>query len=298
MRSKEVQRYLANNRISWKFRVEKAPWWGGFWERLIQTVKRCLGKTIGRTTLNYDELVTLLTEVECVVNSRPLTYLEDDQDGVSDTLPPSHLINGRRIIDSPNGGHFEIISTNSSLTKRAKHHRHLLQQFTNQWKKTYLLSLRERHTQITRNRKGAEIAVGDVLILRNDSTPWMFWKLTLVEELLPDRDGIVRAAWVKVVNAERNPRIFTRSVKHLVLLELNANSQAEVPVESEQEVYIPPAVNDNESCLRLRQIAAIRGELLRKLYSKNYVVELCFEVCSQRWPNRGSVSWKFCLFLL
>ena len=171
VRSKEVQRYLANNRISWKFIVEKAPWWGGFWERLIQTVKRCLRKTIGRTTLNYDELVTLLTEVECVVNSRPLTYLEDDQDGVSDTLPPSHLINGRRIIDSPNGGHFEIISTNSSLTKRAKHHRHLLQQFTNQWKKTYLLSLRERHTQITRNRKGAEIAVGDVLILRNDSTP-------------------------------------------------------------------------------------------------------------------------------
>ena len=109
--------------------------------------------------------------------------------------------------------------------------------------------------------------MGDVVILRNDSTPRMFWKLALVEELLPGRDGIVRAARVKVANAERNPRIFTRSVKHLVLLELNANSQAEVPVESEQEVYIPPAANDNESRLRPRRIAAIRGELLRKLYS-------------------------------
>ena len=117
VRSKKVLRYLANNRISWKFIVEEAPWWGGFWEQLIQTVKQCLRKTTGRATLNYDELVTLLTEVESVVNSRPMTYLEDDQDGVSYTLSPSHLINGRRIIDSPNGGHFEIISTNSSLRK-------------------------------------------------------------------------------------------------------------------------------------------------------------------------------------
>lgn len=46
--------------------------------------------------------------------------------------------------------------------------------------------------------------------------------------------------------------------KHLVPLELNANSQTKVPVESEQEVCIPSAVNDNESHLRPRRIAAIR----------------------------------------
>ena len=79
-RSKEVMRYLSNNGVSWKFIVEKAPWWGGFWERLIQSVKRCLKKCIGRTTLNYDELQTLLSEVETVVNSRALTYVEDDHD--------------------------------------------------------------------------------------------------------------------------------------------------------------------------------------------------------------------------
>ena len=37
--SKEVMCYVSNNRVSWKFIVEKAPWWGGFWERLIQSVK-------------------------------------------------------------------------------------------------------------------------------------------------------------------------------------------------------------------------------------------------------------------
>ena len=93
---------------------------------------------------------------------------------------------------------------------------------------------------------------------------------------MPGRDGIVRAARVKVANAERNPRIFTRSVKHLVPLELNANSQAELPVASEREVHIPPAANDNESRLRPCRIAAIRGELLRincihRTMSKNFV---------------------------
>ena len=246
LRSKEVLRYLTNNRITWKFIVEKAPWWGGFWERL-----------------SHDQLSTLLVEVEAVINSRPLTYVEDDQDGISYTLSPSHLINGRRITQSPNGGHFEIISTNASLSKRAKHHRHLLQQFTSQWRRTYLLSLRETHAQSSNIRKGAEIAVGDVVILKNDSTQRMFWKLAVVEELLSGKDGIVRAARVKVANAERNPRLFTRSVKHLFPLEVNANSESEQHEECEQNACAPRATC-TETVARPRRNAAVIGEMIRR----------------------------------
>ena len=38
------QQFLANHNITWKFITERAPWWGGFYERLVGLVKRCLKK--------------------------------------------------------------------------------------------------------------------------------------------------------------------------------------------------------------------------------------------------------------
>ena len=74
-RSEEIQKYLANRGVTWQFIVEKAPWLGGFWERLVRSVKRVLKRIVGRSTLNYDELHTLLLEIESIINSRPITYL-------------------------------------------------------------------------------------------------------------------------------------------------------------------------------------------------------------------------------
>lgn len=36
---------------------------GGFWERLVKSVKRCLKKTIGKASLTFDEMATLIVEV-------------------------------------------------------------------------------------------------------------------------------------------------------------------------------------------------------------------------------------------
>ena len=46
--------------------MEKAPWWGGFWERMVQGVKQCLRKTIGYNRLTFDQLNTLLVEIEAI----------------------------------------------------------------------------------------------------------------------------------------------------------------------------------------------------------------------------------------
>ena len=37
--------------VEWKFNVELAPWWGGFWERLVRSVKEPLRKALGRNVI-------------------------------------------------------------------------------------------------------------------------------------------------------------------------------------------------------------------------------------------------------
>lgn len=97
--NQEVKRFLSNYSINWIFNVERAPWWGGFFERLIQSLKRCLKKMIGRARLTYEELVTEVAEVKLILNSRPLTYLSADD--VDEPLTPSHLICGTRLLSLP-----------------------------------------------------------------------------------------------------------------------------------------------------------------------------------------------------
>lgn len=71
----DAQTYYANHRIRWKTIVERAAWWGGLWERLVRSVKVSLRKVLGRSILNFEELATVLTKVEALVNSRPVTFI-------------------------------------------------------------------------------------------------------------------------------------------------------------------------------------------------------------------------------
>ena len=260
--SQEVQRYLTNKRVTWKFIVEKAPWWGGFWERLIQSMKRSIKKTVGRTSLNYDELNTLVVEVESLINSRPLTYIYDDEESISHPLTPSHLISGHKISTMPNDEYFEIMSTHNALTRRQRHHKHLLQQFSRQWKREYLISLCENSTTRSVNGNRSPITVGDIVILKNDSTSRAFWKLGKVEQLIPGRDGKVRSAIIKVSSNNGKTQLLKRVIQHLVPIEVR-------PESNNSQVQRPPSTqlqerHSNSTNQRPRRNAAIQGELSRR----------------------------------
>ena len=64
--------------MKWKFKLSRAPWWGGQFERLIGIVKAAMYKVIGGGHLTWDELSEVLLDVEIQINRRPLTYVEDD----------------------------------------------------------------------------------------------------------------------------------------------------------------------------------------------------------------------------
>ena len=137
--------------------------------------------------MNFDELNTVLVEIESVINSRPITYVYDDEDYNSCPLTPADLIYGRRISSSPNASHQEIMSTYQSLTRRLRHHKNLLQQLTNQWRKEYLTSLRERRQPQSKDNNKEGVSVGDLVVLKNDSTSRIYWKLANLLTLIIDQ---------------------------------------------------------------------------------------------------------------
>lgn len=65
---KRVSEFATYQGIDWKFIVELAPWMGGFYERMVGLTTRALRKTIGNKRLTQRQLVTILTEVEAVIN--------------------------------------------------------------------------------------------------------------------------------------------------------------------------------------------------------------------------------------
>ena len=59
--------------VSWRFIPEAAPWWGGFWERLVGVTKKVLRIALHICHMTFDELSATLYELAFFINLRPLT---------------------------------------------------------------------------------------------------------------------------------------------------------------------------------------------------------------------------------
>ncbi len=85
--------YLTAQRITWQFNLSRAPWWGGFFERLVGVMKSSLSKVIGRALLTFEELEEVLLDVECFMNNRPLCYQGEEFE--KPVITPNLLLRGQ-----------------------------------------------------------------------------------------------------------------------------------------------------------------------------------------------------------
>ena len=70
-KSAEVKKFTRSFHIKWNYILDKSPNWGGFYERLVKIVKDSLHNVIHNAKLNFEELNTILVEIESMMNSRP-----------------------------------------------------------------------------------------------------------------------------------------------------------------------------------------------------------------------------------
>ena len=111
--------------------VESSPWWGGFWERLIKSIKRSLNRIIVRASVNYEELLIIMIEIEAIMNSRPLTYIGNEVDEI---LTPGHLLMGKRILkENIDTFNEHEVSDRIHITKRASYLKSVSEHYWKRW---------------------------------------------------------------------------------------------------------------------------------------------------------------------
>jgi len=216
----DVQAFLTEKRITWRFNLEKAPWWGGFYERMVKGVERCLRKTLANARLSCDELLMLVIEVENTLNVRPLTYVYEEGDP-EEPLTPAHLMCGGRLTQLPPYPSVEEDEEDSSkgLNKRMKYLSLKLGHFWKRWKREYLSELREHHKRNV-TKGGAIVEIGDIVTVAEEGVSLGKWRLGKVEELITGKDGEIRGANVKVLTKKGKPMYLNRPVQKLYPLEV------------------------------------------------------------------------------
>jgi hypothetical protein len=201
--TKQLPPHLANTGIQWHFNPPAAPHFGGLWEAGVKSVKAHLKRTLGASLLTYEELYTLLTEVEACVNSRPLSPISSSEEEW-ETLTPGHFLIGGPLISVPD---LSYPDERLHLLSRWKRIQARVQQFWRGWQRDYLQTLQQRGKWRT---SSPNLQPGDLVLLLEDNQQPMHWPLARVSHIHPGKDGLVRT--VTVITAQGS---FKRPIQKL-----------------------------------------------------------------------------------
>lgn len=218
LNAREIEEYYGEEKITWKYIAERASWWGGMYERLVGVVKQSLKKVLGTASLNFTEMATVLTQVEAVVNSRPITFVYNEPNEPS-PLTPAHFLIGRRLRALPNRRVKQSETFNNTRKDqiiRWGYRQKIMNQMWKRWRTDYLMNLRSAHHIDQIIKTDSVFKIGDVVMVHDDKLPRQTWNLGVVTQPQQGRDGRVRSCLVKIANGN----VIRRPVQLLYLLEL------------------------------------------------------------------------------
>nr|CAD2200706.1 unnamed protein product [Meloidogyne enterolobii] len=236
----KIQKFSSDHEIKWIFVTERAPWKNGLVERMVGLVKYSLKRTVGKRLLEEEEFRTLISEVQNVVNSRPLNFIPDSEHIIPlrpvDFLIPYEEGNSefphlpKADLEDPDYRP-QKMTTKEELVEEIRKASDRINKFWEIWTAEYLLALRERKNNIKKCPSAENPPkVGDIVIIRDEETKNRgVWKLGKIEKLLPGE----RTAVVKTGRGTTR-----RAVNDLFPFEVDENEKI-IPEKSEE--------NENEN---------------------------------------------------
>ncbi|XP_055633065.1 uncharacterized protein LOC129773480 [Toxorhynchites rutilus septentrionalis] len=188
--SEKLASHCADNGITFHFNPARSPHFGGLWEASVKTFKYHLYRIMKDSLLIIDDFHTLITQIQGVMNSRPLMPLSSDPADVI-ALTPALFLVGEPInsLPQPDLCDFPDNRLNSfqAMQKRFQH-------FWKAWSRDYIGQLQNRQKWPVVH---PDVDVGTLVLLKKESTPPMKWNLGRVEQIFPGKDGHVRVVQVR-----------------------------------------------------------------------------------------------------
>lgn len=199
---------LLQRNIEWRFNPPGGSHFGGVWERQIRTIRSLMCSLLKQQTLTDESLQTLFCEIEAIINSRPLTRIASDAHDL-EPLTPNHLLLMKPPSLAPVALDPEVVNK-VNIRRRWKQVQYLANVFWRRWLKEYLVCLQERQKWVAPQ---ANIKVGDIVLIVNESAPRNLWRMARVIETIPDKKGYVRQAKLRTKN-----NVLLRPIHKLCLL--------------------------------------------------------------------------------
>ncbi|GFT81436.1 integrase catalytic domain-containing protein [Trichonephila clavipes] len=205
-REESLFAFFAEEGIEWSFIPPRSPNWGGLWEANIKSLKYHFKRVAGNSKFSYEELLTLITQIEAILNSRPLTPLSSDVDDL-EVLTPGHFLIGRPITAIVEPSLFQCESNRLNVWQRITKS---VQTIWKRWSLSYLNSLQQRKKWIVNKEN---LKLGDMVFNREENLPPCKWLLGRVVKIYMGKDKKVR-----VVDIKTGKGIYKRSINRLSIL--------------------------------------------------------------------------------
>lgn len=194
---------------TWKFNVPLAPWYGGWFERLVRSVKSAIKKSVGTKSLMRSEMETVLQEIEACINSRPLTYTGNEIE--STPITPARFLIGRTSFYHAPSKVSELSLSRNEIISRSILQDQVIEYFWSLWSDIYIRNLPTPKS----SKAKCDLEVGSIVLVQDKQTSRLNWPVAVVTELKKGRDGKVRS-----VELRTNKGRFVRAIQSLHKLEI------------------------------------------------------------------------------
>lgn len=193
--NKNIRDELLRLNIEWKFSPPAAPHFNGLAEAAVKSIKYHLKRVIGSTLLTYEEMSTLLCQIEACANSRPICAVSSNPNDVM-PLTPGHFLVGQPLLSVPEEN---LLEAKVNWLTRWQLIQRMQQHFWKRWREEYLNLLQSRKKWRSEKEEPKE---NDLVLIKDENTPPNKWPMAKIIKLHRGHDGLIRVVTLKTENNE------------------------------------------------------------------------------------------------